>query len=144
MPRSYASAVLNAPADRVWDYLRDFGNLAEWMPGVETGIIEDGGPPDRVGCVRRIIGPGSSVFRERLAALDDGDRSYRYEIVESPLPIRSARGLLRVAPVTDTGQAFVEWWGEFSADAADEEAMEKTLRSAIYAPGLQALRKRFG
>ncbi|MFI6519320.1 SRPBCC family protein [Spirillospora sp. NPDC050679] len=144
MTRPYASAVLNAPAERVWEYLRDFGNLAEWMPGVETGVIEDGGPPDRIGCVRRVIGPGSSVFRERLVALDDDDRSYAYEILEGPLPIRNARGRLRVAPVTDTGQAFVEWWGEFSADAADEEAMEKTLRSAIYAPGLQALRKRFG
>ncbi|MFC6885606.1 MULTISPECIES: SRPBCC family protein [Actinomadura] len=144
MPRSYASAVLNASAEEVWSYVRDFGNLAEWMPGVETGLIEDGGPSDRVGCVRRLIGPGDSVFRERLSGMDDADRSYWYEILECPLPIRGARGRLRVAPVTDTGQAFVEWWGDFSADAADERAMGKTLARGIYAPGLDALRKRFG
>lgn len=144
MPRSYASVVLNATADEVWSYLRDFGNLAEWMPGVQTGLIEDGGPSDRVGCVRRIIGPGDSVFRERLAGLDDDGRAYWYDILECPLPVRGARGHVRVAPVSATGQAFVEWWGEFSADAADEEAMRKTLARGIYATGLDALAKRFG
>ncbi|GLW66814.1 polyketide cyclase [Actinomadura rubrobrunea] len=141
--KAYASTVLNAPADQVWAFLRDFGNLAEWMPGVDTGVIEDGGPSDRVGCVRRLIGPGDTVFRERLCGLDDSDRSYWYEILESPLPIRDGRGRIRVAPVTDTGRSFVEWRGEFSADAADEEAMRKTLSDAIYATGLGALRKRF-
>ncbi|WP_433323626.1 SRPBCC family protein [Spirillospora sp. CA-294931] len=143
MPRPYASAVLNASADEVWSYLRDFSNLAAWMPGVETGIIEDGGPADRVGCVRRLIGPGSSVFRERLSAFDDAARTYRYEILECPLPVSAARGVLRVSPVTDTGQAFVEWWGEFSAAPADEEAMLKTFGNGIYATGLQALSRRF-
>ncbi|MDL4776440.1 MULTISPECIES: SRPBCC family protein [Thermomonosporaceae] len=144
MPRSYASTVLDASAEEVWAYLRDFGNLAEWAPGVQTGLIEDGGPSDRVGCVRRIIGPGDSVFRERLSGMDDADRSYAYEILECPLPVRGAHGRLRVAPVTATGQAFVEWSAEFSADAGDEEAMGKTFTRGIYATGLEALRKRFG
>jgi hypothetical protein len=144
MPTSYASAVLNAPADEVWSYLRDFGNLWEWMPGVETGVIEDGGPADRVGCVRRLIGPGDSVFRERLSSLDDDARTYTYDVLECPLPVREARSRIRVAPVTDTGQSFVEWSGEFSADPADREAMEKTFATGIYATGIGALRKRFG
>jgi hypothetical protein len=144
MPTSYASAVLNAPADEVWSYLRDFGNLWEWMPGVETGVIEDGGPADRVGCVRRLIGPGDSVFRERLSSLDDDARTYTYDVLECPLPVREARSRIRVAPVTDTGQSFVEWSGEFSTDPADREAMEKTFATGIYATGIGALRKRFG
>jgi hypothetical protein len=28
MPRAYASTVVNAPAERVWDAVRDFGDLA--------------------------------------------------------------------------------------------------------------------
>ncbi|MFV2174460.1 SRPBCC family protein [Actinomadura sp. LOL_016] len=144
MPRSYASTVLNAPADEVWSYLRDFANVAEWMPGVETGVIEDGGPADRIGCVRRLIGPGDSVFRERLTALDDEGRAYRYEILECPLPVRDVRGKLRVTPVTGTGRSFVEWSADFSADAADELAMGRTLERGIYSTGLEALARRFG
>ncbi|MEV5830139.1 SRPBCC family protein [Spirillospora sp. NPDC052242] len=158
MPRSYASAVLNATADDVWSYLRDFGNVAEWMPGVETGVIEDGGPADRIGCVRRLIGPGDSVFRERLTALDDAGRAYRYEILECPLPVRDVRGRLRVSPLAEPvaepvagsaaapgpGRAFVEWSADFSADAGDELAMGRTLELGIYATGLEALARRFG
>ncbi|MFC5187570.1 SRPBCC family protein [Actinomadura harenae] len=142
-PPAYASAVLPASADRVWAYLRDFGNLAEWMPGVDTGVIEDGGPSDRVGCVRRIIGPGDTVFRERLTSLDDAARTYRYEILECPLPVRRCRATLRVVPVTMTGESFVEWSADFSANADDEEAMAKTLTLGIYATGLTALVRRF-
>ncbi|GLZ12816.1 polyketide cyclase [Actinomadura sp. NBRC 104425] len=141
--RSYASTVLSAPADEVWGFLRDFGNLADWMPGVATCAIEDGGPADRVGCVRRVIGPGDTVFRERLCGMDDDDRSYWYGMLESPLPIRDYVGRIRVAPVTDSGGSFVEWQGEFSVDAADEEAMRKTIATAIYHPALEALGKRF-
>ncbi|RSN68679.1 MULTISPECIES: SRPBCC family protein [Actinomadura] len=154
MPRSYASAVIDATADDVWAYLRDFGNAAEWLPGVETGVIEDGGPADRVGCVRRLIGPGDSVFRERLTALDDAGRAYRYEILECPLPVRDVRGRLRVSPVAGppggpaasagAGRAFVEWSADFSADTADELAMGRTLELGIYATGLEALARRFG
>ncbi|WP_019633371.1 SRPBCC family protein [Actinomadura atramentaria] len=141
MPTPYASAVLNATADEVWAYVRDFGN-AEWLPGLDTGVIEDGGPADRVGCVRRLIGPGS-VFRERLTALDDAARSLSYEILECPLPIRAGRARLRVAPVTGTGQAFVEWQGVITADPADEEAMEKTFAGGLYGGGLESLARRF-
>ncbi|HEX2316984.1 MAG TPA: SRPBCC family protein [Thermomonospora sp.] len=144
MPRSYASAVINASAEEVWRYLRDFGNLAEWRVGIATCAIEDGGPPDRVGCVRRLIGIGDLVFRERLTALDDTARCCSYEILESPLPVRDCHARIRVAPVTDTGQAFVEWEAEFAADPDDEHAMTATFDSAVLGSGLDRLRRRFG
>ncbi|REF00170.1 SRPBCC family protein [Thermomonospora umbrina] len=144
MPRSYASVVINASAEEVWTFLRDFGNLADWRVGIATCAIEDGGPPDRVGCVRRLIGIGDLVFRERLTGLDDAARSCSYEILESPLPVRDCRATIRVAPVTDTGQAFVEWQAEFAADPADEHAMTATFDSAVLGSGLDRLRRRFG
>ncbi|POM22443.1 Polyketide cyclase / dehydrase and lipid transport [Actinomadura rubteroloni] len=142
MPRPYASAVLNATADEVWAYVRDFAGLAAWMPGVDTAVIEDGGPGDRIGCVRRLIGPGS-VFRERLTALDDAARRYAYETLSCPLPVRDVRGRIRVAPVPGTGRALIEWSGTFTADPADERAMERTFSGGIYGGGLEALSRRF-
>src|SRR3954454_16023157 len=50
MPRSYASAVINASADEVWSYVRDFANLGEWLSSIETCEIEGGGDV-RVGSV---------------------------------------------------------------------------------------------
>jgi hypothetical protein len=142
MPKPYASAVLPVPAERLWEYLRDFGNIAEWHPGVTAGELENG-PADRVGCVRRLGGPGGEVFRERLVALDDGERSYTYDMIESPFPARRYRSTLRVTPVTDSGQAFAEWWARFDCDDKDEAWLTKTFGRGVFATGLAALRDRF-
>jgi hypothetical protein len=142
MPKPYASAVLPISADLAWEYLRDFSNIAEWHPGIATGEMEDGAG-DRVGSVRRLTGPGGEVFRERLVALDDGERLCTYDMVEGPFPIRSYRSTLRIAPVTDSGQAFAEWWAWFDADAEDEAGLTKTFARGVYATGLAALRERF-
>lgn len=143
MPQSYASAVINASAEEVWAYVRDPGNLTQWRPGIETCAIEDGGPPNRVGAVRRLIGVGDSVFRERLTRLDDAARCCSFDIIDCPLPVRDCRTTIRVVPVTDTGQAFVEWRAEFTADAADERAMTATFDRAVLGSALDLLRRRF-
>jgi hypothetical protein len=143
MPKPYASTVLPVSADRVWDYLRDFANIAGWHPGIVSGEME-GGTGDQVGAVRRLAGPGGEVFRERLVALDDGERSYTYDLLESPFPVRSYRATLHIAPVTDTGRAFAEWYARFDADEEDEARLTKTFARGIFATGLGALAERFG
>ncbi|MQA84869.1 MAG: SRPBCC family protein [Streptosporangiales bacterium] len=143
MPRPYTSIVINAPADAVWSYLRDFGNLNEWIPAVKTSEIEGGGPADQIGCVRRLELQDGALIREALLALDDPERSYTYEFVESPFPVRSYRATIRVAPVTEGGQTFVEWWTWFDADAKDEEQLTTTFGRDVFAASLAALRKRF-
>jgi hypothetical protein len=92
MPKVYVSAVLPVPADRVWAQIRDFAGIAGWHPGIGSGEMEDGSAGDQVGGVRRLIGAGGEVFRERLLALDDGERSYTYTFVDSPFrPATTAR-----------------------------------------------------
>ena len=143
MPKPYASTVLPVSAESAWEYLRDFANIAEWHPGVVSGAMEDGEPGDRVGAVRRLAGPGGEVFRERLVALDDVERSYGYEMLEGPFPVRSYHSTLRVTPVTDTGLAFAEWWAWYDADAENEAHLTRTFARGIFATGLAALRERF-
>nr|BFE78952.1 SRPBCC family protein [Planobispora longispora] len=135
---AYASTVINAPADEVWDYLRDFGNLAEWLPGLTSCEIEGG--TAEPGAIRRVEGAGG-LFRERLLVLDDSSRTATYEILECPLPVRNYRATYRVAPVTDSGQSFVEWSAAFETD--DEARMTKIFTRGIFEPGLAALRKLF-
>ncbi|GIH95573.1 SRPBCC family protein [Planobispora siamensis] len=135
----YASTVINAPADKVWDYLRDFGNLTEWLPGVTSCEIEGGGASEP-GAIRRAESAGG-LFRERLLTLDDTSRSASYEILESPLPVRDYRATYRVAPVTDSGHSFVEWSASFESE--DEAKVSKILTRGVFEPGLASLRKRF-
>jgi hypothetical protein len=144
MLKAYASTIVNAPADTVWAYLRDFSNLHEWQPSIETCEIEGDAAPEQIGAIRRLTAQGGqAVFRERLVSFDDDGRSYSYEFLVSPLPVRDYRSTLRVAPVTDSGQAFVEWRGEFGADDNDAEPMIKFFAENVYGAGLGTLAGRF-
>ena len=90
-----------------------------------------------------MLGDGGVVV-ERLVTLDDTDRRYTYEILESPFPVRRYISTIRVAPVTDVGHAFVEWWSEYDAEGADETGLSDTFAGAVYGSGLAALQQRFG
>ena len=72
MPKSYASTIINAPADTVWSFVHHYDNLDEWLPSIETCEMEDGARADEVGAVRRLTAAGGdAVFRERLVSFDD-------------------------------------------------------------------------
>ena len=46
--------------------------------------------------------------------------------------------------MTATGQAFVEWFAEYDADAADEGQLTELFADGVFGAGLASLRQRFG
>lgn len=143
MTRAYASAVIATSAEEVWAVIRDFDGLPAWMPPIEASSL-DSGTAAEVGAVRRLtLGGGGGTVVERLLALDDHGRSMTYSILESPFPVRSYVSTVRVAPVTDTGQAFVEWWTDFDAEAADEPELVKLFAGGVFGAGLASLQERY-
>lgn len=143
MPRPYSSGLVPATADQVWSVVRDFNGLPGWFSVITNSEIEQGSN-GMVGCVRKLTLGDGGVVRERLVALDDTDRSYTYEFTDpGPFPVRSYRSTVRVAPVTDTGEAFVEWWAWYDSEAADEAAMTDTFATGVYATAIAELKARF-
>ena len=47
MPRSYVSAVVPAPADAVWAYLRDFNGVPRFVEAIAASEIVGGSRPTR-------------------------------------------------------------------------------------------------
>ncbi|GAB2664407.1 SRPBCC family protein [Saccharopolyspora gloriosae] len=139
MARSYASAVVPATADAVWELVRDFNGLPRWHPAIKTSEVEGGASPAEVGAVRRLTLADGGVVRERLVALDDAARAYTYDITEGPFPVRSYRSTIRVLPITATGQAFVEWYSDYDADAGDEPNLDEVFATGVFGTGLRAL-----
>ena len=143
MARAYASGVVSASADEVWALVRDFDGLPSWHPAIKASEIEEG-TNHVVGAVRKLTLDGGAVVRERLVTLDDTDRTYTYEFTDpGPMPVRSYRSTIRVAPVTDTGGAFVEWRCWFDSEAADEAGMSRQFSQGVYTTGIEALQRRF-
>ncbi len=112
----YNSAVVPAPAERVWPLLRDFHDLS-WAPEV-IERCEPGNdlPGTQIGAKRVLNG----AFYETLLGLDDKDRLVRYSIDEGPDALSKDNvsgyvGEVRVFPVTDSNASFVLWMASWEA-----------------------------
>lgn len=143
MPHPYASGVVAAPAADVWALIRPFDGLPVWHPGIAESQLTEG-EEGKVGAVRRLVLGDGRVVVERLVVLDDLERRFTYEFVDNPFGVRRYVSTVRVAEVTDTGAAFVEWWSDYDADEAAEAELDALFRDGVYAAGIAALQGRFG
>lgn len=111
------ATVLDAPADAVWNALRDFHDLS-WSANVveDVEVVGDAGGTE-VGAGRVLNG----VFHETLQELDDENRLIRYSIDQGPGPLEGVQGYVgtvQVAPVTvpeGSSQTVVIWSSDWES-----------------------------
>ena len=142
MPKPYASGVVPVSVEAVWELVRPFDGLPQWHPTIAQSSLSQGAE-GQVGAVRRLELANGAVVVERLVTLDDAATTFSYEFVENPFDVRRYVSTLRLAPVTDTGHTFVQWWGEYDADASVESEMTPVFRDDVYTAGITALQRRF-
>ena len=144
MPKAYTSTVVNAPADEVWAYLRDFNDLPKWTGGIVIeSEIEDGLAGDQVGAVRSFkLGDGEHL-RERLLSHSDVYRMYSYNFEKKPFDVDDYHATLRVTPVTDGDVSFVEWSTTFNCDRDKIEEWETFFSQEVFQGALDAVKAHF-
>lgn len=76
MASGQAEISVDVSPDEAWKLLREFGTLAEWMPGIDSCTVE--------GDVRTLAMMGIEI-KEQLRELDDEARRISYSVVESPM-----------------------------------------------------------
>jgi hypothetical protein len=80
-------------------------------------------------------------IRQRLLAHSDVERSQTYEFCDAPtLPVTGFRATLRVTPIVDGDQAFVEWWATFDCEPLRLDEFTQTLQ-VRFGKWLQSLRQ---
>jgi uncharacterized protein YndB with AHSA1/START domain len=141
MPRVYVSSVIDAPAAKVWERIRDFNGLPRWHPRIRDSRIENGEPADRVGCVRDFHLQNGDRIRERLLGLSDYDMFCTYSILESPMPLTDYVATLRLTPVTEGDRTFAEWTAEFECAPAEAEALVAGIGDTVFQAGFSALKR---
>ena len=142
MPTVYISSVINAPAQRVWQTIRDFNALPNWHPFVTDSRIEGGAAADQVGCVRAFSVKDGGVIREQLLALSDYDFCCVYSILESPMGVEDYVATLKLTPITDGDRTFAEWSAEFECDPTRESALIEQIGQGVFQAGFEALSQR--
>lgn len=142
MAKTYQSIVINAPADKVWETLRNFHDMS-WAPEIVTSVEAIGDKKGDQPGAGRVL---NEAFHETLHALDDDNRELTYSIDEGPSPVSSNEvssyeGHVRVLPVTEgDGGTFVEWYSSWKGN--DDAAAE--FCHGIYAGLLEQLKKTLG
>ncbi len=144
MPRVFVSSVIDAPAARVWERVRDFNGLPRWHPRIRESRIENGEPADKVGCVRDFNLQNGDRIRERLLGLSDYDMFCTYSILESPMPITGYVATLRLTPVTDGDRTFAEWTAEFECEENAADDLVNGIGTNVFQAGFDALKRHFG
>ena len=141
MATAYASAVIDAPIERVWDIVRDFNGLPKWFPIAVDSVIEDGKRADQVGCVRSFHTADGAHVRERLLSLDDAGFNLTYNFETPAFPVSNYLAAMRLRRVTETGATFAEWTATFDERPEDEGVYVELIAKAVFAEGWQALRR---
>lgn len=144
MARVYVSAVIAAPAAKVWERVRDFNALPKWHPRIRDSRIEDALPSDKVGCIRNFNLQNGDNIREQLLGLSDYDLFCTYAILESPMPLTEYVATLRLTPVTDGDLCFAEWSTEFTCEPSDEADLVAGIGTNVFQGGFDALKRHFG
>jgi hypothetical protein len=143
MIKIYTSSVIDAPADAVWQRIRDFNGLPTWHPSIADSRIEQNLPSDRIGCVRNFRTRDGGVIRERLLTLSDYDYECTYSILESPMGVENYIATLKLTPVTDGNRTFAEWSAEFDCAAARERELAHSIGQGVFQAGFDALKTHF-
>ncbi len=143
MVRVYVSSVIDAPAEAVWDAIRDFNALSRWHPSIVDSRIENSQASDTVGCIREIRLRDGGRIREQLLTLSDFDYQYAYSILASPMPLENYITTLKLTPITDGNRAFAEWSAEFDCDEAQERELAENIGQGVFQAGFNALKQRF-
>jgi mxaD protein len=137
---------IQAPAGKVWDAAKNFDQLNTWLPPVAKDEIVEG-QNNTVGAVRLLTLKDGGTVKEKLLAYTPAARTFRYEIVESVLPVSHYTSVFTVKSA-GKGKSTVTWSGRFkrkneAASPGDKEN-DKAATDAItgvYQAGLSTLKK---
>lgn len=140
MTKVFISAAINAPVEKVWARVRDFNGLPQWHPRFSRSHIEDGLASDQIGCIRNFdIADGGGTIREQLLELSDVEFSFRYGILDSPLPVENYLAQLTLYPVTADDTTVGIWTAEFDVTNDDESGVVDAVGNGTFGTAFEVL-----
>jgi hypothetical protein len=144
MTKVFISAVINAPVEEVWATVRDFNGLPQWHPRFSRSHIEGGRPSDQIACIRNFdIADGGGTIREQLLELSDVEYSFRYCILDSPLPVEHYLAQLTLYPVTADDSTVGIWTADFDVTNDDESGVVDAVGNGTFGKAFEVLNELF-
>jgi mxaD protein len=137
---------INAPAEKVWGLIKDFGDIATWHSEVFTSPAEGG---NLKGGKRVLTLKDGNTVNEELKKYDEANLSYSYKITDMStvktinyagvdekvpaIPVANFSATITVAPKGDTSE--VTWkagyYRAYTNNNPPEEMNEATANAAV-------------
>ena len=126
MAKHTAELEMKAAPDAVWEVVRDFHGLGDWMPGIDASRSEGDD---------RILSTMGMEVREHLVKLDDPGRAITYAITGgAPVETHEATITVHDAPAGSGTGSRVTW----DVDATPDDMAG--LMQGVYQQSLEALK----
>jgi mxaD protein len=140
------TVTIDAPADKVWNAVKDFNGLNTWHPAIAKDEIVEG-KNNTVGAVRLLTLKDGGTIKEKLLGFNAAGHQFKYSILEGVLPVSSYTSTVLVKSL-GKGKSSVTWSGNFKRKnvgdkpAANENDKTATdTMGAVYQAGLDNLKK---
>ena len=130
-------ADLPVPPAKVWEALKDYNGWQNWHPAI-AGTDISKGKANTKGTVRVLTTKDGAKIKEELLAHSDKSMSYKYRIIDSPLPVTNYVSTIKV--MKSKGGSEVVWSSSFKAKEGTSDDEAKKVISGIYTAGLDNLK----
>jgi hypothetical protein len=123
----------------LWDRFGGWCAIAEWHPAVKSCTESKEGDAE----FRTLTLADGGKIKEKL--LDKSGTSYRYAIVESPLPVKNYEAQFSVTPDDDDEDEInIVWAATYdAADGKEDKEARKTI-DGIFKDGIASIKEKLG
>jgi hypothetical protein len=128
-----------AAAERtaLWAKIGGWCAIAEWHPAIAKCEASKDGNVE----FRTLTLKDGGVIKEKL--LETGTTSYKYEIIESPLPVKNYTAMFSVAPDDDDlDEINVLWSATFDANGKDDKDARGVI-DGIFKAGMESIKGKY-
>jgi hypothetical protein len=130
------SKTLRADSTAVWRAISEIGGLQRWFPIISDCMVSGSG----VGTTRTMyLVDNGGVMRDLIEEINHSSQLLRYQRFESPFPVQSYRGEVRVQADPEN-RAKISWLVEIDVEAKDRDALRDLIASAL-AAGIDGLER---
>lgn len=133
MSRLHKTIAIDADPEAVWAVLGDLAATSEWNPGTVAARMD--------GQIRICETADGGEIREEISDYSTDRRTYRFQHLQVPLPVRNSTGRFSVEPATNGGSLVVLEAAFDALDPAQEAELERMFGGALD-QALASLRRR--
>lgn len=138
---------IKAPAEKVWDYVGDFGGLARWLKTLQSSrlVLRD---RNEVGAIRELLRGNGTRVQEKLIEYNPYEMQLTYTYADGAVMASDYFATMKVNDLGN-GESEMVWVGKYKRinywqdppPEGQDDASVRAFFDKVYQAGLESLKK---